>query len=264
MITDVNVSLSRWPFRTLPCDEVPRLLERLRRHAVTQAWAGTFDGVFHRDVAAANARLAENCKDLGGGLLVPFGSVNPMLPDWREDLRRCHEMHHMAGIRLHPNYHGYALSDPVFAELLELAERRGLTVQLAVRLDDVRVQPPLGRVPDVDTRPLAQTLAARRGLRLVILNGLATIRGAELRRLAAADNAYFDIATLEGIAGVASLLKTVPAERILFGSHLPLFLLESAVLKMRESDLPAAQCEAILHGNAERLMRQAAGLKESR
>jgi uncharacterized protein len=261
MIVDVNVSLSRWPFRTLPCDKVPRLVDRLRRHGVTQAWAGTFDGVFHRDVAAANACLAEDCKGLGG-LLVPFGSVNPMLPDWREDLRRCHEMHHMPGIRLHPNYHGYAIGEPVFAELLALAEKRGLIVQLAVRLDDVRVQHPLGRVPDVDTTPLAQILTARRGLRLVILNGLATIRGAELGRLAAAGNAYFDIATLEGIAGVEMLLKTVPAQRVLFGSHLPLFHLESVLLKMRESDLPPAQGEAILHGNAQRLMREAAGLKE--
>lgn len=253
MIVDVNVTLSRWPFRRLPCDEAPRLVERLRRHGVAQAWAGTFDGVFHRDVAGANNRLADQCQRVGDGLLIPFGSVNPTLPDWREDLRRCQEVHRMPGIRLHPNYHGYRLDAPVFADLLGRAAELRLIVQLAVRLDDVRVQHPLGRVHDVDAKPLPQILGARRDVRLVILNGLSTIRGAELQRLAA-ENVYFDIATLDGLAGVESLLKTVSADRVLFGSHLPLFNLESAMLKMRESELSAAQAEAILHANAKRLI----------
>ena len=29
MIVDVNVSLARWPFRRVPCDEPPRLVETL-------------------------------------------------------------------------------------------------------------------------------------------------------------------------------------------------------------------------------------------
>ena len=100
---DVNVNLSRWPFRRLAGDEPGGMVERLRQHGVTQAWAGTFDGILHKDLSSANERLANNCGQYGPGILVAFGSINPKLPDWQEDLRRCHEGYKMPGIRLHPN-----------------------------------------------------------------------------------------------------------------------------------------------------------------
>lgn len=256
MIVDVNVSLSRWPFRRLPCDETPKLIERLATGGVTQAWVGSFDGLLHRDIGGVNARLADECETLGGGLFVPFGSVNPKLPDWREDIRRVVEDYRMPGIRLHPGYHGYSLDDPGFAELLTLADERGLIVELALRMEDPRTHHPLMPVPDVAPGPLAKLVAARPGLRLVLLNALQTLRGASLNQLLEAGNVYCEIATLEGVGGISKLLGNVPVERVLFGSHLPLFNLESALLKLRESELSSRQAEALAHENAERLLRR--------
>jgi predicted TIM-barrel fold metal-dependent hydrolase len=257
MLVDVNANLSRWPFRRTPCDELPRLVETYRKHGVTQAWLGSLDGLFHRDMAGVNLRLAEACRLERGVELVPFGSVNPMLPEWQDDLRRCAEQHHMPGIRLHPNYHGYRLDEPVFAQVLDLAARRNLIVQLAIRMDDPRVQHPLMRVPDVDARPLAELVQARRGLRLVLLNALATIGGALLAQLAAAGGIWFEIAMKEGVAGVANLVKAVSPQRVLFGSHLPLFSLESAKLKMLEAGLDDPCRQAIERGNAQQLLHRA-------
>ena len=150
MIIDTNVNISRWPFRRLAGDETPDLVARLRKQDVVQAWAGSFDGILHKDIGGVNARLAAECNTHGRGFLAPFGSINPKLPDWREDVRRCANDYRMPGIRLHPNYHGYDLKDPVFAEVLQLAGASGQIVQLVVAMEDIRTQHPLMRVPPVD------------------------------------------------------------------------------------------------------------------
>ena len=255
---DTNVYLSRWPFRRLPCDDTPALADKLKKAGVKQAWCGSFDGVLHKDIAAVNARLTEECKTHGGGekpLLVPFGSINPKLPDWKEDLRRCAEVHKMPGIRLHPNYHGYKLDDPDFAALLSTAAAKKLLVQLVIRMEDPRTQHPLLQVPDVDAVPLAALMKQHPGIRLVILSGLMPLRPDLVDQLTAA-GVSVDIATLEGIAGLARLLKSVPLERILFGSYFPFFAWEAAKLKLQESALARFQVEAITEKNAASLLSE--------
>jgi len=253
-LIDTNISLSRWPCRRLPLDETPALVARLRSQGVKQAWAGSFDGLLHKDIASVNARLAADCRKNGRGVLVPFGSVNPRLPDWEDDLRRCQEEHKMPGIRLHPNYHGYKLDDLAFARLLDLARERGLIVQLAVSMEDERTQHPLMRAPHVDVAPLVALLASRSNLRIVLLNWSRGVSSALLAKLSAAGSVYFDIATLEGVGGVANLLEQVPLDRVVFGSHAPFFYLESAVLKLKESALSESQVAAIQAANARRLL----------
>jgi len=255
MIIDVNIHVSRWPFRRLPSDELPRLLDKLRQYGVVQAWAGSFDGLLHEDIDGVNRRLVDDCRRRGLGLLVPFGVVNPMLPDWKEDLRRCHEQYRMPGIRLYPNYHGYRLDDPAFAALLTAAEQRGLIVQLAVRMEDTRSHHPLMQVPDVDVKPLLDVLPRFRKLKFVLLNALRTVRGAMLGRLVERGNVFFDIAMQEGIVGVQKLLKAIPRDRVLFGSHFPFFVFESAILKLQESPLSDAERSAIKWHNAQGLLR---------
>ena len=253
-LIDTNVTLSHWPGRRLPLDETPALVARLRSHGVKQAWAGSFDGLLHKDLAAVNARLAEDCRRHGRGVLAPFGSVNPLLPAWEEDLRRCHEMHNMPGIRLHPNYHGYKLDDPAFARVLDLTGARGLIVQLVVTMEDERTQHRLMRASHVDVAPLPGLLAGRPNLRLVLLNWSRGVSAALVAKLSAAGQAYFDIATLEGVGGVANLLKQVPAERVVFGSYAPFFYFESALLKLKESALSEQQLSSVRAVNARRLL----------
>ncbi|MDR3676429.1 MAG: amidohydrolase family protein [Acidobacteriota bacterium] len=254
MIIDTNVYLSRWLFRRLPGDEPEALVAKLRQRNVVQAWAGSFDGLLHRDIAGVNIRLAQACRTYGQGILVPFGSINPKLPDWQEDVRRCQEEHKMLGIRLHPNYHGYGLGDPVFAELLKLATARRLIVQIALCMEDERTQAPLMRVSPVDITPLAEVVTNTPDLRLELLNRTSRISQEQFRAVLAAGDVYTDISMVEGVAGVARIIQEVPLPRVLFGSYYPFYDFESALLKIQESGLDEGSQKGICEGNARRLM----------
>lgn len=253
-IIDTNVNLSRWPLRRLPLDDPAKLVARLHHQGVVQAWAGSFDGLLHKDIAGVNLRLAADCRKYGNGLLLPFGSVNPALPDWEEDVRRCHQQHQMPGIRLHPNYHGYQLDDSRFARLLELAGERKMIVQIALTMEDERMQHPLLRVPHVDTGPLLELAGKRYEVPIILLNAFRSLRTEQVAKLVAAGNIYIEIAMLEGVGGVEKLLREVPIDRVLFGSHAPLFLFESALGKLRESALGGTARKTIGLDNARRLL----------
>ena len=252
---DTNVYLSRWPFRRLHGDHPAELVAMLRKRGITQAWAGSFDALLHRDIEGVNQRLASDCQQHGQGLLVPMGTVNPALPDWQEDLQRCQQRYQMPGIRLHPNYHGYQLDDPQFHKLLELATQQNLLVQLSVTMEDERTQHPLLQVPHVDTAPLLEIVKQLPSLRLQLLGAFRSVKSAQVSELAAAGNVSVEISMLEEVGGIEKLLKHVPVEKVLLGSHSPLFYLDSAILKLSESALPKFQYEAITLKNATKLLQ---------
>ncbi len=259
-IVDTHVYVSRWPIRRLKGDETPELVAMLRKRGVTEAWAGSFDALLHKDLAGVNSRLAAECGAHGQNFLVPFGAIDIKLPDWEEDLRRCHEQFRMPGIRLHPNYHNYTLKDPAFERLLRLAAERSLIVQIAAWMEDERTQHPFLRVPVVDLDPLPALLEKVPSAKVVVLNGFMHTSTAVrlLSRFRQSGRVAFDIAMLENLLGVKSLIEAVGVEGVVFGSYAPMFIFESAALKLNEAALAESEEKLILERNARRFLASAA------
>ena len=248
-IIDTNVHLFPWPFRRLKYDRTEALVRKLRRHRIAQAWAGSFESVLHKQLDGANRRLAGECREHGGGLLIPIGSVNPVWPDWEEDLRRCHEQYQMRGIRLYPAYHGYALDHPEVLRLLALSARRGLLVQIVIRMEDERVHHPSILAPVVSASRLPEILVKVPEARVQLLNADTVFRSGRVRALIEQTKTTFEIAALEGDGGIGRLIDgthptyrgSVPLDRLLFGTHAPFFPCESALLEtIRVSVRPPA------------------------
>jgi predicted TIM-barrel fold metal-dependent hydrolase len=251
-LIDTNVWLGQWPIRRLVLDNPVALVAKLGEHGVTRAWASSFDGILHKDIGAVNARLAEECRRYQ--MFEPIGIVNPTLPRWEADVEACVLQHRMRGLRLIPGYHDYKLDDPRFAELLKLATAHKLAVQIALILEDERTQNPVLRVPPVDISPLPTLLNATPGARVMLLNWIHITAGKPVLMTLQKTGVLFDIAMLEGIAGLETAIADSSVERLCFGSYAPAYYFESAKLKLRESALTDAQLDVISHTNAQRFL----------
>ncbi|MEQ8854319.1 amidohydrolase family protein [Gimesia sp.] len=250
-IIDSNVSLFDWPFRQLPLNETSLLIKKLHSLGVVQAWAGSYEGILHRDLSSVNQRLAEECQKYPE--LIPFGTINVSLPGWEDDFRDCIAVHQMPGVRVYPGYHGYALDDPRFQDLLKRAASQKVLVQIVVSLEDTRTQSHLLRVADLDLQPLPEVVKQIPDCKVQLLN--ARPRSPLLKQLEETPGIYFDTARVDGTDGVPKLIEAAPAGRVLFGSHAPFLIPEAPLVRVYEArKLDAPALAALLSGNASRLL----------
>jgi len=264
-IIDTNVNLFEWPFRTLKYRNTKALVVKLKKHGIIEAWAGSFEALLSKDMNGVNARLAAECREHGSGFLVPFGSVNLAWPDWEEDVRRCHEVHKMPGLRIYPGYQPFDLDHPAMESLVKMTADRGLILQVVFGMEDPRVHHPIINVGPVTFAPLLKAVKATPKAKLQLLHFAGWSPGLDLSEFMAKTNTVIDISRLEGngaigrmvgsIAGLPSLRVSI--DRIVFGSHAPYFPVETALLKLIESPLDVQQLQAIMQGNARRLLPRA-------
>ena len=263
-IVDTNVNLFEWPFRKLKYGKTKALVEKLRKHRISQAWAGSFEALFYKDIHGVNTRLAEECRANGEGMLIPFGTVNLAWPDWKEDLRRCHEVHKMQGIRIYPIYQTFNLEHPDFTELVKQVTARGMVLQIAGDMEDERHHHPIVEVRDLKLTPLIEMLKQVPDAKIQLVYWNHRVPRNLLDTLIKETNVLFDTARIEGVGEVGRLIEgktwggtttPLPAERILFGSHGPYFPVEANVIKLFESPLTLEQMQAIMNGNARKFLK---------
>jgi predicted TIM-barrel fold metal-dependent hydrolase len=261
-IIDTNVNLFSWPFRALKYRDTRALVAKLKKHRVIEAWAGSFEALLSKDMDGVNARLAAECQKHGPGFLIPFGSINLAWPDWQEDLRRCHEAYKMPGIRIYPGYQPFDLDHPGMERLVKMTSERGLVLQVVFGMEDPRVHHPIINVGPVTFGPLLKVVNGTPNAKVELLHFPGSSRGEDLSQFMRNANTVMDISRLEGNGAVGRMIGTaeglpsarVPVNKLVFGSHAPYFPLETALLKLMESPLDAEQLQAIMQGNARRLL----------
>lgn len=259
-IIDTNIHLMDYPFRTLKYGKTKDLVSKLRRHRIIEGWAGSFEALFHKDIQGVNARLAEECRVNGDQMLLPFGTVNLAWPDWEEDLRRCHEVHRMPGIRLYPIYQTFDLTHPDFPRFVELATARDMIIQIVGDITDSRHHHPIVQVRDLNLEPLVEVMKQFPQAKIQVLNWNHRIRQNLLQKLISETTVGLDISHIEGTGAVGRLIQgnswsgkghPVPVTRFLFGSYAPYFPVEANLIKLFESPLNLKEMTSIMQSNAQ-------------
>jgi predicted TIM-barrel fold metal-dependent hydrolase len=247
---DMSAFVGPWPFRHLPGSEPEALESRLRREGITHAFVSPLEGLFHVDPQPANRVWMQRLQASPFFRFVPV--INPTLPGWERALNQCRE-EGAAAVRLYPNYHSYSPQDNAAQALLGAAAERGLPVLVQLRMQDVRSMHPLAQVPDVNWRETLALGQAHPQATLVVVGaswseGLQLLEAAkDLPRLSLV------LSHLEIVDALPRLVERFGTQRLMMGTHAPLFTPTSARLKVENPRLSAAERAAIVQGNAERL-----------
>ena len=249
MIIDVNAAVGRWPFCSAQSMTPSRLSSLLAEVGVDVALCTSLEACFHEDPDEDNRRLFRQLS--GHQRLHAVPVVNPRMANWPELVERWGL--EAPAVKALPSYHDYKLADPrVDALAAELTQRRRpLLVQ--VRMEDERVQSPAFRVPPVPVADIVALAGRFPRLTVVALGTYLTEASDLLRR---AGDVRIDISFLDRLDVVGEIVRRCPpaGRRLLLGTSSPLLHARSAVLKAQTADVSRAVRQAILGGNARRLL----------
>jgi uncharacterized protein len=249
VIIDINAFAGHWPFAPVRGD-LPAVRASLQALGVERICVSPLDAAWCRNPHLANAALYE---DAAGFLDVwPVPVLDPTVSTWRAEVARAAAQPRVRLVRLLPTYSPFSLTDA--DALMDELARAGLGVLIQTRLEDPRSQHPLAQVPDLPAAPVAEA-AARHPDLTVILGGARTAEIRALREeLLALPRFYADVSQADGLDALRLLVEEGLGEKLLFGSHAPLFVPHSSLGRI-VTDLPDMAAAALLGGNAMQAVR---------
>jgi predicted TIM-barrel fold metal-dependent hydrolase len=247
LITDINGYCGNWPYWPVKLTEgrgLVALLDRFRIDCVAvTSTKGAFVGC-----AEGNADTARIVQE-HASRLIGFLTVSPTDgPQAVEQLRTCHAQG-LKGLRLFPQHHLYRLDDdPVLAQILATAQELGLPVLIPVRLIMN------WGMPTLDVREIGNIAGRYRHVRFIIGGvNYGEVRDA-LGVMRRNDNVSLETSCLQIHEGVATFVRQVGAERVYFGSGLPLQYPGPGLAKIQNAEISDDAKERILGGNARQLL----------
>ena len=232
-IIDLDTMAGVWPQR--PADiSTRRLLQMMDQHNIGRACVVSARGVLYDD-ADGNTETAEWCRS--ETRFVPTGTIDlRKFVGYREEILRLTE----AGVRLwrlFPEYQGWTLDQAAFRRVLSM-------------LDDVGAVLLIGGQPSAVARATAGTDLP------IILDCHFYQMGDLLAVLEEGSNLYVSTRLLHGPGAMELLVRTMGAERLIFGTGAPLSSPGSVLKRIAVADLTDQQRSAILGDNLRRLLRE--------
>jgi len=240
MIFDINLGVGVWPFRKLRFTGDPdALYAHLAKNGITGGVVRHYGAEFCADLDFVNGELAKSVRP---GFLPAF-AVRPDYKQWKTLSAKV--------VSLYPSFHSYSLTDPETLEMAHALAARGVALHIILREEDERSHHLRCRIPPIPAADIEAFADAVPEAKIVLVNSIG-----ELGLIAKHANLYGDMASFEPF-DVRKALAGLPGDRLLFGSHTPIYTTLSAVRKLDRAELPAELLAAIHTGNAAKVYGRA-------
>ncbi|HEV2296796.1 MAG TPA: amidohydrolase family protein [Tepidisphaeraceae bacterium] len=256
MLLDANGWLGHYPFRAVPDNTPEALLRLMDRHGIAQAVVSSLHSVFYTDAHSGNEELAQWTSG-HRDRLIPCATLNPAFPGWERDLRQCCDEWGMRGLRLFPTHHRYSLTSPQCLDLVRAATERALHIAIPLRLEDRRQQHWMDVTAEVRLAEIAALARACPEANILVLEAIGVETSDFVRdpSLASA-RVYFEFSRMATVLQrtIPMLLERLGAQRLVFGTGMPLKLPGPALLKLQLLEAPSEVKAQLAAGNMARLL----------
>jgi predicted TIM-barrel fold metal-dependent hydrolase len=243
MIVDVAAFTGAWPSHPVQ-GRMDQVIGSLNAVGVDRILFSPLDGVWCRNPHLYNGPLYRACADRNDLLPVPV--IDPTITTWEAEVEEAVEEGAKA-LRLFPNYHGYALVD--VEHLWTPVHTAGLVTIIQTRMEDPRRQHPASVVADVSVSEIVEVSEKHPDIRIVMGGARTGDIRSQKEAMLACENLYADVSQADWLDAVLVLVEEGLGERLLFGSHTPLFIPHSAVARVI-TDVDDDVADAILGRNA--------------
>ncbi|MPZ19048.1 MAG: amidohydrolase family protein [Luteitalea sp.] len=252
MILDINAFIGRWPYWPIPASAPQEVAETLAAAGIDRAAICSTRSVFvHWE--DGNGDVERACRE-HDGRFVPFACLGTLelshaLPPRELDLE-AYARRGFRGIRLYPQHHSYhPLYNAFVDRILEDAAARRWPVLLPLRIV-------MNWGVPMQELPVIEALVARHPRVVWLLAGINYLWELQLAvwLMARYRDVHLETSCVMGYEAITTLVAQCGSDRILFGSGAPIQLAAAGLAKILRARISDADRDAVLGGNARRLL----------
>lgn len=245
---DCNAFVGRWPFHKVRGPEFIHLEAKHQRYGISGGFVSSLEAIFYNDPYEADVDLAEALA--GRRDYRQVITANPKLPGCcRQVLRALGEIN-VAGVRIAPGFHDYAMHAPELEALCGILAERQLPLFLTLHMEDARMEY-MFQSQEIYAWDLAGFLQRHKDFPILLCN----IRSRELRWIRRVlenqENISADVSGLkDGVFNMEGLYADGFTKYLVYGSVSPLFCMKSSLLLADAAEMPQAEKQRIFSGAA--------------
>jgi hypothetical protein len=235
---DASSFCGHWAYRYTEVHTVAEICAFLSQCGLKGAAMTPVDAVLHPEPMSANRDFLQQVnvysQDTDGFTVYPVPVLDPSLPGWQYHLAECAALSNVriGAYKVFPNYHGYDLDAPGINALAEELASSQTTLCLQLRIEDDRAHHQSLQLPVIPMAAVAAFAQRHPQLKIVLCAPLM----AELRLVSAIKNVYAEMSFMEAGDLLNVALGHMGAERLLLGSHAPLFIPAVGIVKAATDD----------------------------